>query len=73
MDKNGGVCEMVVDGQCGYLADVKNPEDLGAKVELALKNDHYKVLGENARQRALENFSEEAFINHFSQTYDALK
>ena len=66
---HGGVTEMVINGETGLLAEVKNSKDLGRKIQQALESD-YKLMGQKARDRALKNFSEYSFINNFSKVYD---
>lgn len=71
--KHGGVCEMVKDGYNGLLAEVRNPEDLAVKIEsLLIDEDRRKKMGENSRQRLLENFSIEAYVQNYSAEYDRL-
>lgn len=66
---HGGVTEMVINGETGLLAEVKNSKDLGRKIQQALESD-YKLMGQKARDRAVKNFSEYSFINNFSKVYD---
>lgn len=66
---HGGVTEMVINGETGLLAEVKNSKDLRRKIQQALESD-YKLMGQKARDRAVKNFSEYSFINNFSKVYD---
>lgn len=66
---HGGVTEMVINGETGLLAEVKNSKDLGKKIQQALESD-YKLMGQKAHDRAVKNFSEYSFINNFSKVYD---
>lgn len=66
---HGGVTEMVINGETGLLAEVKNSKDLGRKIQQALESN-YKLMGQKARDRAVKNFSEYSFINNFSKVYD---
>lgn len=71
--KHGGVCEMVKDGYNGLLAEVRNPEDLAAKIEtLLIDENKRKEMGKNSRKRLLENFSIEAYVHNYSKEYDRL-
>lgn len=71
--KHGGVCEMVKDGYNGLLAEVRNSEDLAAKIEILLIDENRrKEMGENSRKRLLANFSIEAYIRNYSLEYDRL-
>lgn len=66
---HGGVTEMVINGETGLLAEVKNSKDLGKKIQQVLESD-YRLMGQKARDRAVKNFSEYSFINNFSKVYD---
>lgn len=71
--KHGGVCEMVKDGYNGLLAEVRNPKDLAAKIEILLEdNDKRMEMGANSRKRLLEEFSIEAYVQNYSAEYDRL-
>lgn len=71
--KHGGVCEMVKDGYNGLLAEVRNSNDLAAKIETLLIDDNRrKKMGENSRKRLLENFSIGSYIQNYSSEYDRL-
>jgi glycosyltransferase involved in cell wall biosynthesis len=49
--------ELVEDGISGLLADPANPFDLAEKINILLSNTELaQKLGNNARQRVLENF-----------------
>lgn len=66
---HGGVTEMVINGETGLLAEVKNSKDLGRKIQQVLESD-YRLMGQKARDRAVKNFSEYSFISNFSKVYD---
>ncbi|WP_321016817.1 glycosyltransferase, partial [Hungatella effluvii] len=71
--KHGGICEMVQDGHNGLLAEVRNPEDLAEKISLLLDDDNLrKIMGINSRQRLLDYFSIESYIQNYSDEYDRL-
>lgn len=71
--KHGGVCEMVKDGYNGLLAEVRNPEDLAAKIESLLEDDDKRIeMGENSRKRLLKKFSIESYVKNYSAEYDRL-
>lgn len=66
---HGGVTEMVVSGETGLLAEVKNSKDLERKIQQVLESD-YRLMGQKAHDRAVKNFSEHSFISNFSKVYD---
>lgn len=71
--KHGGVCEMVADGENGLLAEVRDPEDLAAKIMKLLDDDKLRVkMGEASRKRLLEKFSIESYIDKYSSEYRLL-
>ena len=71
--KHGGICEMVKDGYNGLLAEVNNPNDLAAKIDIVLSDDELrKAMGERSRQRLLEKFSYDSYVKNFSETYEGL-
>ena len=71
--RHGGICEMVKEGYNGLLAEVKNPKDLAAKIEMLLVDDELRYkMGSNSRTRLLENFSIESYVKNYSDEYDRL-
>lgn len=71
--KHGGVCEMVIDGYNGLLAEVKNVEDLANKIETIVNDEILKYkMGKLSRERLLSNFSIESYIENYSKIYDDL-
>lgn len=71
--RHGGVCEMVKHGYNGFHADVRNPNDLAAKIATLLDDNELRIqMGENSRKRLLESFSIEAYIENYSNEYNRL-
>ncbi|MFB8550733.1 glycosyltransferase family 4 protein [Enterococcus casseliflavus] len=71
--RHGGVCEMVNDHSNGLLAEVGDINDLAEKIEILLKNDKLRNnMGKNSRERLLEKFSLEAYIDNYSREYNKL-
>ena len=71
--KHGGVCEMVKDGFNGLLAEVRNPEDLAKKIMILLDDESLRnQMGLNSRERLLNNFSIESYVENYSKEYDKL-
>lgn len=70
---HGGVCEMVKEGYNGLLAEVGNPEDLAAKIDVLLEDENLRIeMGHNSRRRLLEYFSIESYVENYSNEYDRL-
>lgn len=68
--RHGGVTEMVLEGVTGEFADVNNPDSLMYKIDRMIASQSYVEEGNNARDRILNNFSEDTFIANFSQLYE---
>jgi glycosyltransferase involved in cell wall biosynthesis len=70
---DGGVPEIVVDGQTGRLVAPGDAAGLAAVVaELAGRPDLRRQMGEAGRRRALAEFSAEAMVNRVVAVYDAI-
>lgn len=67
----GGITEIIQEGKTGFLYEFKNMDDLAQKVRLAdsLSVNDYEVLSKNARQFALDNFSEDSHYERLIKTY----
>lgn len=71
--RHGGICEMVKEGYNGLLAEVNNPEDLAAQIISLLEDDEKRIeMGRCSRDRLLNNFSLDAYINNYSEMYNFL-
>jgi glycosyltransferase involved in cell wall biosynthesis len=68
---DGGVPEIVADGETGMLARVDDVEDMSAKLRQLLKNgERTQKMGEKARQRVLSQFSSEAMTERAVEVLD---
>jgi len=67
----GGITEIIQEGKTGFLFEFKNMDDLALKVRFAdsLSVNDYEVLSKNARNFAIENFSEESHYKKLIKTY----
>ena len=71
--RHGGICEMVVEGETGLLAEVGNTEELGEKIDILIADKEKRTqMGSRARARLLQHFSKQGFINSYSDEYDVL-
>lgn len=68
--RHGGVTEMVLEGVTGEFADVNNTNSLMYKIDRMIASQSYVEEGNNARDRILNNFSEDTFIANFSLLYE---
>lgn len=64
----GGIPDIVIDGETGYICERKNAQRLADKIELLLKSPHLcKELGEAGRKRYEECFTSDIFENRLKE------
>lgn len=69
----GGILEVVVDGETGFLVPPKNPEAIAEKVIFLLKNPQIaKKMGEKGYLRVKENFTQERMVREYEKLYQIL-
>jgi len=69
----GGLCEMVVDGETGLLAQMGNPADLALRIrELLMDSEKRHHMGVAARQRVIDHFSVTQMTEKIIRVYDTL-
>ncbi len=65
--RNGGLKELIEDGQSGYYIDEKNPIEIAEKIiEMDSDRPMLKKLSENARNHALKNYSSKAMVEQYN-------
>jgi glycosyltransferase involved in cell wall biosynthesis len=70
---HGGVTEMVKESYNGLFAEACNPERLGEKIQILLKDEELRLaMGRNSLERQKEYFSLSSYIKNFESTYDEL-
>ena len=70
----GGLNEAVVDGETGFLVDVKDPSLFAATIVKVLSDDPLRrQLGENARGRVLESFTWDRICSQVERIYEAAR
>lgn len=68
--RHGGVCEMVADGENGLLAEVRDPQDLAEKILTLLGDDALRnKMAEASRNRLLNKFSIESYVENYTNEY----
>jgi glycosyltransferase involved in cell wall biosynthesis len=68
----GGVSE-ALDEDCGFICKPKDYVDIGNKVIELLKNETLrKLMGINARNKILDNFTIEKFIFEYENAYESV-
>lgn len=65
----GGIPDMVVHQQNGYLAEYKSAEDLAQGIYWVWQQADNKQLAHNAHQKVLDNFSEESVSDRYIKLY----
>ena len=68
----GGNSDMAVHKQNGYLARPFDPDDLARGIEWVLENNKNGELGKNAREKIIQNFSEEVVIPKYIDLYKSI-
>lgn len=68
--RHGGICEMVDEGENGFLVNVKDIDGLARKIGYLLREDEIRArMGKASRDILLSTFSLDAYISSFSATY----
>lgn len=69
----GGLAEIVIDNETGFLVPPNNQNALETKLITLLQNQQMAIdFGKNGKKRALEYFSEHACANQFIKVYNKL-
>lgn len=68
----GGIPDMVDHLKNGYLARYKSPADLAAGINFVLKNANAAMLAENARNKVMQNFTNEIVAQKYMALYQSL-
>ncbi len=68
----GGIPEMIDHRKNGYVATYQSATDLGAGLAWVLNNENYEQLCHNARQKVLDNYTEEIVGQQYLELYKEL-
>jgi glycosyltransferase involved in cell wall biosynthesis len=63
------ISEIIVEGETGYLAETKNPEDIAEKTIKLLENDSREQMGQVGRQVVKDKFSFEEQVDKLANYY----
>ena len=67
----GGLPELVLHGETGYIAEIGDIERMAKyAIELLTNPARYKLFAAASRKRAVDNFSSENVINQYEQYYE---
>ncbi len=68
----GGIPDMVVHQENGYLAEYKSSADLAAGIHYVLSSGKKNELSANARKKVLDNFTNEIVASKYMAVYQSL-
>lgn len=69
----GGIPKLIEDGVSGYLCTPGDIDEISDKmIKLILQEEHGKLCGENARKKAIENYSFDAHTEKIKKLYESL-
>jgi len=69
----GGIPDIVVDGETGFLVEVQNTEMLVEKIASLLKNKDLRMeMGKKGYERFINNFTLNHFENNINKTFKAI-
>ena len=67
----GGLPELVVDGECGFLFPVGDVEAMAGAANLLLSDpQRRRAMGEAGRRRAVETFGQDAVVGRYRAIYE---
>ena len=67
----GGLPEVVVEGETGYLLEVGDVESMAARgIEILRDDDRRRRMGKRAREVAVERFDEQKIVPHYRELYE---
>lgn len=69
----GGIPEMIDHQQNGYVANYRDAEDFARGIDWCLSPEHYQALCTSARQKVLDNYSEERVAHRYTEVYELAK
>jgi glycosyltransferase involved in cell wall biosynthesis len=71
--RNGGLPEIVRDGETGYLVDPLAPNQIAQRIQLLIQNPDLRIsMGRAARRRALGHFTRERMVDEMEALFDSL-
>jgi glycosyltransferase involved in cell wall biosynthesis len=68
----GGIPDMVEHRVNGYLAKYKSATDFAAGIDFVLRNEDAETLAANARQKVMDNFTNEIVAQQYLDLYQSL-
>jgi N-acetyl-alpha-D-glucosaminyl L-malate synthase BshA len=69
----GGLPELIVHGETGYIAEIGDVERMAKyAIDLLTNNQKYKIFSENSRNRAVEKFNLEKITDNYENYYQEI-
>jgi len=69
----GGLPELVVHNETGYIAEIGDVERMAKyAIDLLINPNKYKKFSENARKRAVEHFNKEKIVKQYEDFYERI-
>ena len=66
----GGIPEMINHKENGYVANYQDAEDFANGIYWCMQSDYYKSLCTNARNKAVQTYSQDRVAHSYSEVYD---
>ena len=67
----GGLPELVVHGETGYIAEIGDIERMAKySIELLSNESRYRIFSTNARKRAVEKFNQDTIVDRYEAYYE---
>jgi len=69
----GGARELIDDGRTGFLVPPQSPESMARRISQLLADPKLQnIIGENARQKAENDFSKEIIFRKYTEFYSRM-
>ena len=71
--ESGGVCEVIVNGETGYLCEVGDIESMAARaIEILTDTAKAREMGKRGRERVITHFGKEQIVSQYEDLYREL-
>lgn len=68
--ESGGICEVIVDGDTGYLCEVGDIESMAARaIEILTDENRAREMGRRGRERVVTLFAKEKIVGQYEDLY----
>ncbi|MFA6241342.1 MAG: N-acetyl-alpha-D-glucosaminyl L-malate synthase BshA [Candidatus Hydrogenedentales bacterium] len=71
--ESGGVCEVIVNGETGYLCEVGDIESMAARaIEILTDTEKAREMGKRGRERVITHFGKDQIVSQYEDMYREL-